>query len=156
MVKTAKASHSRAKLLDSFDFVFDIDLVNASILRDMYRKEMLSAKQIAKYFNVSKSKILDLLKEYKIKAVSNDQRKEINYRFSSPPYGYKVANGKLVRCAKEIKIIRQILKLKNQENLVWEKIANKLNESGFKTRSGGKWWPYPLPQAIYKRWNGKI
>ena len=58
MVDPAGAWTNYPKLLDSFDFVFNINLLNTQIISDLYLKQGLSASQIGAKFNSSKSHVL--------------------------------------------------------------------------------------------------
>ena len=70
------------------------------------------------------------------------------------PYGYARLQGRLVVDAKEIVIVRLILKLRLSGKTLWA-IAHYLNDLGFKNRSGSP-WEHSLVRNIIKRHEGGL
>lgn len=68
----------------------------------------------------------------------------------SLPLGYKSVGGSLVIDEGEAEIVRLIFKLHN-EGMAYNKIADYLNNSGLKTKRGGRWESGALFRLIEKR-----
>jgi site-specific DNA recombinase len=54
-------------------------------------------------------------------------------------YGFDDVNGKLIRNEDELKVISKIKRLRNR-GYSWNKISNRLNEEGVKSKYGGIWY----------------
>ncbi len=63
-------------------------------------------------------------------------------RTTSPgpaPYGWiNIPNGKLVQCSEEQAILKIICDMR-KDGATWVKIAEALNDAGYKTRGDGEW-----------------
>ena len=96
MVDQAIVYPNRSNLSVSFSFVFNINVINPEILRDLYLKQGLSASQIGAKFNASKSHVLSKLQSMGIRKDPIERKFDPkNYRQHNPPYGYQVKNGEL-------------------------------------------------------------
>ncbi len=74
----------------------------------------------------------------------------------SVPYGYNSEGGMLVPNIQEQKVIRTIQNLRHN-GFSYQKIANKLNQEGYLTKSGCE-WKYKIVRKVYlreKRWQQK-
>lgn len=157
MVDQAEIGTKRLLLIDSIQLrVRPISLDQGEIKR-LFLEEKLTAVQIARKFDVAKSVILGLLHRQgvrigKVGRSTNPQ----NYRNPSPPYGYRVKDGKLVLNKSELKICRLIVDLKCRREKSLAEIATHLEMRGFKNRNGRTVWNSNTIQKIYKRWEGKI
>jgi hypothetical protein len=158
LVEQSKTWKNRRKLPDSFDFAFDLNLINPEIWRDLYEKQSLSAAQIAEKFGTAKSSILALLHRHGIRCESAKGRSTSpdNYRAPSPPYGYKVRGGKLVEDTAEQKVIRLIVRLGQDREKSWSAIAHELNRRGIPTKRGRGDWHHHVVRIIFERWHKKI
>ncbi len=117
-------------------------------------QEGLSAQQVADNIGISKQAVLARLRRF---GVRNGQRGRTldNYRFPNPPYGQKVWGKRLVLNKKELRIVRIVIQLRDQEQLRWSQIVANLNELGIKTRTGRTWSRAGI-KRIHKRWVGKV
>ncbi|MBI2166451.1 MAG: recombinase family protein [Chloroflexi bacterium] len=62
------------------------------------------------------------------------------YSLGRPPFGYKVAEkGQLAGVPTELAVVRLIFSLYVQGGLGIRRIANRLNEGGYRTRTGNRW-----------------
>ena len=67
-------------------------------------------------------------------------KKERGETLGAPPFGYRIGEeNKLVPIAREIRVVRRILKWREQE-LSYQAIADRLNEQGAKTKRGCGWY----------------
>ncbi|KEO83274.1 recombinase family protein [Tumebacillus flagellatus] len=57
----------------------------------------------------------------------------------SAPFGYDLIAGKLIVNEEQATIVREVFRRRNEEEQSLQKIADWLNESGVKTKRGGKW-----------------
>ena len=154
-----KAWKNRSKLLDSFDFNFNLNLIEPQIWRDLHQSQGLSAAQIAAKFDAPKSKILSVLHHHGLKCDSLKGRstRADNYRAPNPPYGYKVLAGKLKTDPVEVKTCRLIVSLVRDKKLTWSAIAAELNRLGAPTRRGGKsQWHRHIVRIVYNRWSQQL
>lgn len=78
-----------------------------------------------------------------------------NYRYSNPPFGFRVANNRLVISRLEMKVFRLIVKLRIEEKLGWETIVTTLNDRKILSRSGGKWDRARI-KRVFRRWVDKV
>lgn len=60
------------------------------------------------------------------------------YSGGRAPYGYKAQNGQLVVVPEEAELVREIFRRKNNEPML--RIAEWLNDNGYRTRSGGHFY----------------
>ena len=67
-------------------------------------------------------------------------KQERGETLGAPPFGYRIGKeNKLVPVAREIKVVRRILKWR-KEKLSYQAIADRLNDEGAKTKRGGNWY----------------
>ena len=147
---------NRSKLSDSFDFNFNLKLIQAHVWRDLYEKQGLSAAQIAAKFNAPKSSILELLRQHGVQLRSSHghSTRTDNYRAPNPPFGYKVLAGKLKTDPREIKICRLIVSLVRDKKLSWSAATDELNRRRVPTRKQGRAnWHRHTVKIVYERWN---
>jgi len=159
MVEQRETWKNRCKLLDSFDFTFNLKLIEPQVWRNLYQVQGLSAAQIASKFNAPKSTILDILHELGLQSEGNKGRstRPDNYRAPNPPYGYKVLAGKLKTDPIELKTCRRIVELARNQKLNWSAIADELNRLGTPTRQGGKSiWHRHIVRKVYDRWKDQF
>lgn len=121
----------------------------------MYLDEGLSAKQIAENLGVSKTYILDQLHAENVSGRSGRMTNPKNYRHNTPPYGWKIKEGKLIPNKSELKICRRVVTLVRQGNS-YNAVAKQLTKLQIKARSGEARWDHSTIISIYKRWNEKL
>ena len=157
-MEQTKAWKNRSKLSDSFDFTFDLSLVDREIWRDLYETQGLSAAQIAEKFASAKSTVLKILHHHGLKCTTSIGRstRPDNFRAPLPPYGYQVRAGKLLPCAKEVKVCREIVKLARTDGLNWSEIARDLNANRVPTKKGHGVWHRHMVRIVFERWNKKF
>jgi transposase len=159
LVDQLKAWKNRSKLTDSFDFTFNLKLIEPQIWRDLYQTQGLSAAQIAAKFGAPKSTVLNILQQLGLSCQSNKGRstRADNYRAPNPPYGYKVLAGKLKADPSELKVCRLIVSLVRDKKYSWSAAADELNRLGVPSRKRGKSkWHRHIVRTIYKRWNKQL
>ncbi len=76
------------------------------------------------------------------------QRKKANGEvYGHVPFGFKRFKGKLLAHKDEQKIIQAVLGMR-QKGLNYSKISRELNQMGFKTKKGNKWYPQTVKNVI--------
>jgi hypothetical protein len=157
-VEQLKAWKNRSKLSDSFDFTFDLNLIDREIWRDLYQTQGLSVAQIAEKFAAAKSTVLKILHHHGLNCTAPQGRstRPDNYRAPLPPYGYQVRGGKLVPYPKEVEICRRIVRLSHEDGLNWSDIARNLNTEKVPTKKGHGIWHRHTVRRIFERWSKKI
>jgi hypothetical protein len=156
VVEQLKAWKNRSKLSDSFNFNFNLKLIEPDIWRDLYEKQGFSAAQIAAKFNAPKSTVLGLLREngVHLRTARGHSNRADNYRAPNPPFGYKVLAGKLKTDPSELKTCRLIVTLVREKKLSWSAAATELNRLGVPSRKRGKAkWHRHIVRNVYERWN---
>ena len=162
MVERPEQWTKRHKYSYSFDFQFR-SLYRLTphnhykaTLTKLYHDDGLSAKQIADQFDVSKTVIIERLKELGIsKGKTGRMNNPENYRAKDPPYGWKKKDGKLVLNKSEIKICRRVVLLL-QDGRSYTSVAKTLTSEGFKNRVGRVNWDHKTVANIFKRWKDKL
>ncbi len=129
----------------------------AKNLRNWYLDDGLSANQIAEKLGVSKTFVLDRLREMGIQSDESGDRltNPHNYRSSVVPYGFKVNDGKLVPHYPELKICRKVVALV-REGHSFRSVTRELATIGFKNRIGKVNWDHSTVKSIYERWSEKL
>ena len=154
LVDQVSAWTNRSNILDSFDFVFDTNLIKPEIYKELYLKQGLSASQIGLKFNVSKAYILSKLHELGIRKKPTERRlNPQNYRHHNPPYGLHVKDGVLKEYRTEVKVCRLVVSLRNEKSMSFRAIAEELKSRGVRNRQGEVSWHHCAISQIYKRWN---
>lgn len=121
----------------------------------MYLTEGLSAKQIAERLDVSKAFVLERLHKEGIRKSKGRMTNPKNYRCNTPPYGWKVKDGKLVPNKSELKICRRVVALVRQARS-YTSIAKELTNLGYKNRKGKVYWDHSSVINIFNRWKEKL
>lgn len=155
MVEQPSSWTNRAKLLDSFEFIFDLNLVDREIWADLYQIRGLSAAQIARLYRSPKSTILSILHHHGLRCRSAEGRstRVDNYRAPVPPYGYKVTGGKLVESSKE-RAVCELISTLAKAGKSWTEIAEELNRRQILTRRAKSCWHRHTVRIIFQRYNG--
>jgi hypothetical protein len=155
----------QAEICTSFAYLIDfIEITpllkktrNAQIAR-LYRDSGLSSNQIAEKLSISKGSVIDGLHAEGIKpGVGNSrQSNPENCRLSTPPYGYRVRNGRLVIDKSELRVCRLAVHLIRDQKLSFNAAANELRARQIKNKMGTFYWDHKTVKRIFSRWNGKI
>jgi len=127
-------------------------------IRDLSLISGKSASQLARHFGVSKSTIIKARQAAGVKFESTVGRSTNpqNYRCKTPPYGYRVFDGKLVLNNRELKLCRTIVALYARRGLTTTGVSQELTKRGFRNRAGKTAWDHKIVKIIYKRWKDKI
>ena len=159
-MEQTKAWKNRSKLLDSFEFNFDLRLKDADFWRNLYLVEGLSATQIADRLKTPRSTIHSLLRRHGIRKeqLEGCSTQPDNYLAPNPPYGFKVEAGRLLIDRKEMKVCKLIVELRRNQNWDWSAIAKELSRRQIPTRRNdeGTRWHRHIVRAIFERWHSKI
>ncbi len=154
MVDQAKRWANRTYLYDFVPLILDPKKTKPAIVRDLYVIEGLSKGEIAERLDISKTAVSGHLKQLEIKK-KHTGRDPNNYKFPrSPPYGFKVVDGKLVQNPREIKMARMIIQLKDRDGLTWKRVIEEMNRRNFKSRIGE--WTIDSARSTRARWVGKL
>ena len=141
-------------LIDIIEFTTVPKGVNPLNLAHLYTNNGLTVNQIADRVGLSKAAVIGRLKEAAVTCGQNG-RSEENYRFAhNPPYGKKVVDGKLITNRVEMKVVREVIRCRDQEKLSWHKTTTHLNNLGYRNRADRPWTKTSIVQ-IYQRWAGK-
>lgn len=150
---------NRSKLLDSFEFIFDLKLKSKEFWWNLHVKEGLSFSQISNRLGIPKATVRDFIWKHGLKRESHKGRstRPDNYRAPNPPYGYKVMSGKLVFDRNEVKVCKLIVALRGEQSLSWAAIVDELNKRRIPSRRHGEGacWHRHIVKIIYERWNSK-
>lgn len=69
------------------------------------------------------------------------------------PYGYRRQGEQhIVECPDEVAVMRMVLHLRKYGRLSWQRIADALNEAGYRTRRGRLWYK----SAVSEMWRGPL
>jgi hypothetical protein len=127
---------------------------NREEIRRMYLEEGLSASQIGERIELSKQAVLARLRGMGITRHVNQGRSAHNFRYPYASYGMRIVSGRLVTHAKEMKIARMIVHLR-ERSLSWAEISRHLNAKGLRSRRGHDWHGVRV-RRVHNRWVGKI
>jgi len=157
MVDQAVRWTNYPKYLHSFPFQSRPYRPKAKNLRNWYLDDGMSASQIAEKLGVSKTFVLDRLREMGIRDGGDTNRltNPTNYRSSAIPYGFRVKDGKLVPHYAELKICRKVVALV-REGHSYRSVARELTKSEFRNRQGRSAWEHSTIISIYKRWKDRL
>lgn len=158
MVDQPEIGTNQSYLIDTIRLSVSPKLLNPDEICNLFVKNQQSAAQIARRFDVAKSVILGILHRNGVRLGTKVGRSinPENYRNCSPPYGYKVRDGKLLPDKAELKICRVIVDLRGRRKQSLSQIAAELEQRGFKNRNGRVIWNPQTILNIFKRWNGKV
>lgn len=109
---------------------YGIKIIGVSEQFDYDNPKDRKVKKIRRFYN---ELLLDDISESTFDGLRS-QAKKANHCGGLPPLGYDVVNGKLVINAFEAKAVKQIFNL-FENNVSLNKIAEKLNEQGFRTKT---------------------
>ena len=90
----------------------------------------------------------DLVVERTTEALAH--KKINNKKYAPVPYGYKEVNGSLVEVNREARVVREILKRREQGHTL-RAIANDLNRRRVKAKKGGKWYASTIRYLIQRQ-----
>ena len=122
-------------------------------LTHFYHQDGLTCTQIAAKVGVSKQLVLRRLGKRQPSNNKMNGRSPDNYRhWLNPPYGTKVVGGKLKANSEEVKVIRLVMKFRDENKWSWQKITTHLNDMGISNRVGKKWSPTSI-RFIHKKNN---
>lgn len=119
-----------------------------------FSQKGLTASQIGALTGFSKQAVLARLRKEGIRRMPGHGRRPDNYRYPNPPFGFRLAEGRLIVSRSEMKTVRLIVNLRNK-SLGWEAIAAHLNQSQLPSRTG-KNWDRARVRRVFRRWNKKI
>ena len=102
---------------------------------NLYIKQGLSKREIAKRLNVRHSSIIATLKKF---GINEDSTNKVHGIQGQIPFGYDYKNGKLEKNVEEQEIIRVIKQLKSS-GFSLRGIARKLNKRLIPTKNNGIW-----------------
>jgi hypothetical protein len=120
--------------------------LNKEFLHQKYIKNGLSTRRIAEEIGFSKNTIRNALLRFGIPL----RVKGKHSLPSEPPYGFCIENGNLVRISEEQRIIRSIVKLREQQKLSFYQIAKFLDSIGVPTKKDSeKGWHRETVRSIY-------
>ncbi len=115
----------------------------------------LTASQISEQTGLSKQAVLARLREKGVRPAAGHGRRQDNYRYPNPPFGFRVVNNRLVLNPPEMKVVRLIVRLRTKERMGWEAIVIQLNGEGVLSRTGRKWDRARI-KRVFKRWENKL
>ena len=121
---------------------------NEEFLRQRYREKQLSTGQIAREIRSARSTVKEALETFGIQLRSIDDAHKLNK--GQVAYGEKVIKGKTVRHCAEQRVLKQMLKLRN-EGASFGKIANWLNSEGIPTKNRTAAWDRPTVYKVIRR-----
>ena len=140
------------------DFVLLITIpkkTNSALIKDLYMKNRLAARQIGEEIGLAKSTILNKIRKEGIHHQMRG-RDQDNYSFKQQvPFGYKLSEGRLLPNRTEMKVCRIIVSCRAQDHLSWKSIIETLKLKKIKNRKERSWSINSL-RNIYIRWNGKV
>lgn len=158
MVDQAEVGKNTIYLIDFIKINLHPKFLNFKEISTLYTEKGLSAAQIARQFDVSKSVIVGLLNRGGIRPVkgSFDVSNPKNYRCRSAPYGFQIRDGKLIPSKKEMKLCRLVVELMKRKGLSANATAKELGNRGYKNRSGNQKWDHSTIIGIFNRWKDKL
>ena len=143
------------QVTDFLSLIVNPSRADFTTFSDLYLEKGLSASEIAVELGLSKTAVIERLQAGGIRRARTG-RDPNNYKFpKNPPYGYQVVNGRLVANRLEMKVARQIVELRDRQKVGWRVIAEKLNQSGCKTRKGRP-WTIDTVENVHARWCGAL
>ena len=144
-----------AQVTDFINIIINLQVVNSSLLRNLYVEKGLTASQIAAEYGLSKAAVLGRLSQMKIQNCAKKGRSADNYRFPyHVPFGKRLVAGRLVEDGKEMKTVRIIVDFRDRKRYQWKEIAAHLNGEGLKTKRGLR-WKIGTVRMIHANWSGK-
>ena len=123
--------------------------------RDLYLKDGLSASQIAERVGISKTTVLERLREQGIRIPKGRKTNPKKYRLHHPPFGFRKIDARLVPDRSEMKVCRMIVHLRIK-GMSFRKIAIELTKRNLKNRNGMVNWSHTIIRMLYHRWKEKI
>lgn len=145
-------------LIDFIKLTLNPKLINPFEIRHLFLEKGLSSVQIARKFNVSKSKILSILHKLDVRVETQAGRinNSENYRVRNPPYGYRIQDGRLVLNKSELRVCRLVVELIARRNFTWSATARELAAKGYKNRNKSTKWDHSTIRNIFERWKNKL
>lgn len=158
MVRQPEYGTNYAYYVDFIQVCLSAKLLNSEEIGRLYLEEKLSLNQIASKFKVSRFAIRSRLRGLgiDIDAVKPVSTNPENYRYSNPPYGFQVRDGKLLPNRMEMKIGRLVIELIEREGCSHSEVARELERRCLKTRTGKTKWDSKTVFNIFKRWKNKL
>jgi len=130
-----KANSNLSLILDKIPLPSKLLLRNKSYLYNLYIKQGLSKKEIARQLNISHSAVIASFRKLGIHENNTNTTHGI---LGQIPFGYDYKNGKLEKNEKEQEIIRVIKQLKSS-GFSLRGIARELNKRLIPTKNNGIW-----------------
>lgn len=121
----------------------------------MYLIDGLSANQIAQALGVSRTAVVEHLHSQNIRIRSGRMTNPNNYRHHTPPYGWKVKDGKLIPHKSKLTLCRRVVTLVRQ-GCSYNSVAKELEKLGFKSRKNKVRWDHSMVISIFNRWKEKL
>lgn len=157
MVEHAERSTYPSYLSEMIHFQVPTATQNPREIAKLYLEQRLSSAQIAQKLGCTKGYILLNLKRLGLLRRKSEAKTDpTNYRSSNPPYGFRIADHKLVTYAAEIKVCRMIVDLIDRKGLNKSQAAERLIQKGIKNRAGVVNWRNSTVTRIYKQWKNKL
>jgi site-specific DNA recombinase len=98
--------------------------------------------------------MLSLFAQYESKIISERTTNALRHKKAKRevysnviPFGFKAVNKKLVEVEQEMKVVKRMIKQRNQ-GMTLRAIANQLNQQGVATRKGGTWQANTVRKVI--------
>src|SRR5258708_6210371 len=113
-------------LTDFIQFHTSPKHLETEYLIDLYVKKGLTGSQIAEQIGASKQMVLGRLRKAGVQNTGGRGRAPENYTHHNPPYGYKVAHGRLAPNPKELRVVRLIVELIDRKKLGWNAATREL------------------------------
>ncbi len=138
-------------ILDKVPLPSKLLLRSKSYLYNLYIKQSLSMREIARQLNVSHSTIIETFKRLGIQKNSSNNNTKIPGQI---PFGYSYKNGKLEKNEKEQEVIGTIKQLKSN-GLSLRGIARELNQKLIPTKNNGIWHANTVSKILERVGNQK-
>ncbi len=124
------------------------DHLNPRVLHEKYIIQKLSLRQISKEISSSKAAVLEALKRFQIPTRA---RGNFSDHPSSPPYGKRYHNNKLVEDKKEARVIHTIIIPRFQQGDTLTSIVQFLDSKGIPTKKKASKWHTEMLRQILTR-----
>ena len=151
-----KRAETSEYISDYIDFRPRLDQLNHAEVRELFIEKRLSASQIAARLDCSKTHILRSIHDFGLSRPKVDRADPENYTLPIAPYGYRKSQNKLVVDAKELRIAKLIVELKDRRGMNILQVGRELVRLKLSARSGKVAWHNHTVTRIYKYWKNKI
>ncbi len=155
--RKTRVKDKNSYLVDIFNFYSIPTKLDPDYFSKLYDKYQFSLKQISEKMGVSKSTVLEKIRQAQTptRNLKYSLTNPKNYRAPNPPFGFRVVDGRLVENKREIQLCRKIIEM-SDDGLSFNAIAKYFESKELKNRKNTNYWCHKSLKKFYNYWKTKL